>query len=1360
MEAGAAEAAQRPESFDSVARRVAEIAQVLRGIPDAVTIVDAGGRIVFANDPAAELMGYESGEAVVAAPPGETIGRFELLDQHGDPFPLEKLPGRLALRGVGAGEQVVRYRVRATGVERWSIVGAYPILDEAGKPVLAVNIFHDITEGKVSEERFRFLAEATEILSETIDHEETLSRIARLALPLLADWCIVDELLEGGALRRVAVAARNPEHEPLLQELRDRYPPSWDSPQPAGAALRAGKPVVFEFDRDSLRKTVRDERHWELIAALDPHAAVAAPLIAHGETVGAITFAFSKPGRAYHDDEVALAGEIARRAALAIDRSRLYRNEQVARHEAEAANERLRKLQDLSEVALRHVAVDEMVPELLSITRDILFVDSATILLADPMRNVLVAQFAKGLEEEVEKEATIPIGKGFAGRIASERRYRIVDDIENSEVINPILYESGIKSLLGVPLLIEDRVIGVLHVGSKVARSFDQEDVALLHVVADRVALALDRATVYEAERAARLEAEAAREQQRFLADASEILNASLEYETTLEQLARLSIPYLADCCVVDVFDETRTLRQVAVAHVDPEKEKLVRELERRYPTDEADPRSPVGSALRDRKTTFRPDLGSDAPGIARDPQHLAELESLNLVSAIIVPLVVRRETLGAITFLTTDSGRRYTPLEVALAEELGRRATLAVDNARLYGEVRRAFDASEEARALLDTLFETAPVGLGFFDLDLRYVRVNEALAEINGLSVDDHVGRHASEVIESMDVEREFRRIVETGRPIVDFEVSGETATRPGEIRHWLSSYYPVHSGEGEVVGLGVVVTDITERQRADAERARLLGLEQEARAAAERAQERLSFLAEASSVLASSLDYEATLQRVAELAVPGLADWAVVDIANEDLSTRRVALSHADPAKVAQALEVESRYPPDPNADTGVPKVLRTAEPELMHEIPDELLVQAAHDEEHLALIRELGLVSYMCVPLVARRRVLGALTFVSSSRARLYTEADLALAQDLAHRAAVAVDNARLFREAEERGEAARVLEYVDDGVFLLDRHGVIRLWNPAAETITGLRADEVIERAAPEVISGWDDVVERVPVSPGAAPGAGRAETLPLEFRGREVWISISGVAFPEGTVYAFRDLTEERRLDELKTEFVATASHELRTPLAAVYGAAMTLKRHGSTLDDARSARLLDVIADESDRLARTVNDILWASRVDSGRVDVTLDRVDPVDAVTRAVRALEPHLPGGIRIEIAAEGDVPPVAADDDKLRQILANLIENAAKYSPDGGAVEVRVERQERHVRFAVRDEGLGIPPHEQRRIFEKFYRLDPNLTRGVGGTGLGLYICRELVQRMGGRIWVASREYEGSTFFFELPVAELA
>jgi PAS domain S-box-containing protein len=338
-----------------------------------------------------------------------------------------------------------------------------------------------------------------------------------------------------------------------------------------------------------------------------------------------------------------------------------------------------------------------------------------------------------------------------------------------------------------------------------------------------------------------------------------------------------------------------------------------------------------------------------------------------------------------------------------------------------------------------------------------------------------------------------------------------------------------------------------------------------------------------------------------------------------------------------------------------------------------------------------------------------------------------------------------------QRAEERQHAALVLEYVADGVFLLDVEGVIRFWNPAAEAITGLRAAEVVGRTAEAAIAGWPAIAELVASGP-----AGRPASVPLDLGGREVWLSIGAVGFDEGTVFAFRDLTEERGLDQLKADFVSTVSHELRTPLAAIYGASRTLLRGDIELPDQQRNTLLDVIGNEADRLARTVNDILWASRLDSGTLRLSLESCDPSALVREVMEAARAHLPERITLAVRDTELLPRISCDPDKVRQVLTNLIENAAKYSPDGGPVEIRLQRHGNAVRFSVRDEGLGIPVAEQRRIFEKFYRVDPNLSRGIGGTGLGLYICRELVRRMNGHISVDSREGEGSTFAFELPL----
>ena len=234
--------------------------------------------------------------------------------------------------------------------------------------------------------------------------------------------------------------------------------------------------------------------------------------------------------------------------------------------------------------------------------------------------------------------------------------------------------------------------------------------------------------------------------------------------------------------------------------------------------------------------------------------------------------------------------------------------------------------------------------------------------------------------------------------------------------------------------------------------------------------------------------------------------------------------------------------------------------------------------------------------------------------------------------------------------------------------------------------------------------------------------------------------------------------TKLRELDRLKDEFIAVVSHELRTPLASVYGAAMTLQR--SELDPTTRRSMLEIVYRESARLARLVDQVLWASRLESGRAAAAAESLDAASVAHDVVQAARARLPENVTLDFSAAADTPPVAGDVDKIRQVLVNLVENAVKYSPDGGRVEVGVDRSGRFVRFTVTDEGLGIPAGEQRRIFEKFHRLDPNQTRGVGGTGLGLYISDELVRLMHGQIWVTSEVGKGSSFAVELPRADLA
>jgi signal transduction histidine kinase len=543
-----------------------------------------------------------------------------------------------------------------------------------------------------------------------------------------------------------------------------------------------------------------------------------------------------------------------------------------------------------------------------------------------------------------------------------------------------------------------------------------------------------------------------------------------------------------------------------------------------------------------------------------------------------------------------------------------------------------------------------------------------------------------------------------------------------------------------------------DIARRAAVAVDNALLLQRREHAQRAAEAAQQRLGVLADASQALATTLEYDRTLTAIGTLVVPHYADWYAVDVADDDGRFRRVALVHRDPAKQRWVERGRMLAAFDSDEPEGTSRTARTGESMLYHEITDEFLRRSSRNDEHYEVLRQLGAASAIVVPLTAGSRTFGTLTLVSADERRRYDREDVDFVEHLGRRVALAIDNARLYREAQERAHAALVVEHVADGVVLVDHEGVIRLWNPAAERTTGLAAADVVGRRANSVFSSWKSI------APIATRGEPSAQTVPTEVNERELWLSITGVEFDGGCVYAFRDLTAERAIDRLKSDFVATVSHELRTPLAAIYGAALTLRRSDVRLGEPQRTGLLEVIATESDRLARIVNDILFASRIESGTMQTTIERCDVVELARTVVDAAAQYVPPNVRLTLAAAPETPAAAADPDKVRQVIANLVDNAIKYSPHGGYVDVAIDRaDEGVVRVCVRDEGLGIPSGEHQRVFEKFYRLDPNLTLGVGGTGLGLYISRELVERMGGRIWIDPTPAHGATFVFELPIA---
>jgi len=449
----------------------------------------------------------------------------------------------------------------------------------------------------------------------------------------------------------------------------------------------------------------------------------------------------------------------------------------------------------------------------------------------------------------------------------------------------------------------------------------------------------------------------------------------------------------------------------------------------------------------------------------------------------------------------------------------------------------------------------------------------------------------------------------------------------------------------------------------------------------------------------------------------------------------------------------------------------RVIVSGEPELFNDVPRRVThvegvyynVDAEGNLQKIPESGPSGTNAAMMVPVKDETHVVGVVQLMTD--AGEYTLADLELFDGLVAQMGAAVRNAHLHKEqrrleaaeaaaraaAAEREQAAQVLEAVGEGIFLLDDGGHVRFWNRAAAVITGSSREDVVGRQFAELIPDWKALAAAIPVAEEGATA--RAVTLPIELEGRDLWLSFVAVQSTYGVVYAFRDVTRERLLEEERSDFVATISHELRTPMTGVYGAAKTLLRRDIELSDDEREALLSMIATQSARLAQIIEEVLLASQLDRGELRMERSPVNIAEVVRSVVQAMKPQLPESTTIEVEIDDELGAAFADSDRIQQVLVNLIDNAAKYgSPP---VKISAESANGQVRIIVSDTGPGIRPADRERIFEKFYRVDPEVSRAARGTGLGLYISRELAERMGGRLHLDSRPGEGARFVVELP-----
>lgn len=332
----------------------------------------------------------------------------------------------------------------------------------------------------------------------------------------------------------------------------------------------------------------------------------------------------------------------------------------------------------------------------------------------------------------------------------------------------------------------------------------------------------------------------------------------------------------------------------------------------------------------------------------------------------------------------------------------------------------------------------------------------------------------------------------------------------------------------------------------------------------------------------------------------------------------------------------------------------------------------------------------------------------------------------------------------------------VLNYMVSGVLLLNSKGEILLANPAAETIFAFKTSEVIGRHNLEVVRNYH-LNEKVheTLKTGEVVTVDLQTIFPEEKVLRAYFVSLPGDSATRGVLIILHDITAMRQVEQIRTEFVANASHELRTPLTSIKGFAETLL-DGALDDPVARQRFVSIIDQEAERLTRLVDDLLDLARIESKKVKMVMKAVNLRSLVMDIHDELNNRLhKTGLELSVQIPENFPAAKGDQDWLHQVFLNLIDNAIKYSPQGGTITVQGVDKGRELLLEIQDQGVGIPKEDLPRIFERFYRVDKARSRQMGGTGLGLSIVKHVIENHGGKIGIRSKIGAGTTVWFTLP-----
>ena len=1101
--------------------------------------------------------------------------------------------------------------------------------------------------------------------------------------------------------------------------------------EPSGVNAAAREGAAFAV-YDAETSAVVNQRLNEIAKA---KSCVFVPVRAGDDVIGVVFGAVRQP-RLFRDDELARMQTFASEAGLALERTRAMR----------ALADTLERERLISHISLELRSgrdAQEVLPVALEELGRAVGVLRCFVRIGEAGRAAITAEW--------DAEGVRPLEDGdrlaVTNLAARERQTFAIPDVMSAPELNDAtlgdvrdLTSRGIRAVLAVPIVAHDRLLGVLSLHRGSAGEWASSEVALAEAVAREAAVALDTTRLLR-DRERRLA------EQQALLKAGEALTSDLRFDAVIDRLV----------------EELRALVNADSAHcwtLVPGETELVCRAVLGLPQSEVGRTTPVagtiGEAIANRAPVLRRGLSGAETLPTESYAQFAEVME--------APILSFGEIRGVLGVGSREPGR-FEESDLRLIEGFASLASIALRNAEAYAESTRQAQVERgfyriaavlseplSGQETLDAVAQAAAEALG--GDSAAVLRPSAGELELAGAyELAPRLTAHLRDAASSLgDCARGGN--VLASRRLADDSRFGEglaAAAAADDRRSLLAVPLPEPGGEG--TGLVLVFFQqersfsddqlelaghVAAAARGALERSDLYERERRSRSLAQR-------LARAGRELAGELDPDNVLDEAVRHAIELVgADGASVRVLEAD----EVVVRAAEGLGAEAALEARA-----PSTSWLVGDIVQTRSTRAVPDVRTDPRVGEAD------VMLGAGYAGYLGVPMIGPEESAQGILAVYSRRPRAWLEEEAEALQALAATAAAARANAELYQAVsheQQRGEA--ILANVADGIVAVDREGKVVLWNPAAERVTGVAQADALGRTPLEALGRSFDADEGM---------RGGSRLLPIRRGGEEVWLSLSEAVMTDpagavaGRIYAFRDISAELSVEQMKSDFVSTVSHELRTPLTSIYGFAETLLRQDVLFGDEERSTFLRYIASESERLTAIVDRLLSVAQLDAGDIAVQLAETDVGALVSEAVRTAE-VADGDDGHRFVVEIDEGPLAAeaDRDKLGQVLAHLLDNAIRYSPAGGTVTVAARRREDAVEVSVEDEGVGIPHAEQERIFRKFYRGDAAASGavGAGATGLGLFLAEGLVTAMGGRIRVDSSEGRGSTFVLELRAAE--